>query len=525
MAAVRRNCQCGLGCCARGRRSGVGESGGGSRVVLADDTRVASPDYDRTPPQDVPAEQSVLGGMLLSKDAIADVIEALRPTDFYRPAHQLIYDAVLDLYARGEPADAVTVSAELTRAGQLARIGGAAYLHTLIATVPTAANAGYYAQIVAEKAILRRLVTAGTRIVQMGYQTAAGSGDLIGSVDDVVDRAQAEVYDVTERRTSDDYVHIESLLTGTLTEIERIADSGGVGTGIPTGFTRLDEITNGLHPGQMITVAGRPGSGKALALDTPLPTPTGWTTIGAVQVGDALVGADGRSTRVVAATDVMHGRPCYEVEFSDGAVIVADGQHQWLTWTRAARRYDTQLRGLGKTYAEPVLPEVVTTEQIAATLYCPTADRRPNHAVPIQSPMEMPEADLPIPAYVLGTWLGDGHAASARFTTFDPEIIVNMEASGLAVVPQQHSGVYGIVFLSEQSVIPNWICVVCGRSFRPKNQQVRTCGRVCGGKARFCSDPSPAPSCRRCGGPLTGQLPSSGLCMRCWKTHGTVQAE
>lgn len=251
-----------------GTDPGWAKQGGGVRVALADDTRVAPTEYDRTPPQDIPAEQSALGGMLLSKDAIADVVEVLRPTDFYRPAHQLIYDAVLDLYARGEPADAVTVSAELTRAGQLARVGGAAYLHTLIATVPTAANAGYYAQIVAEKAILRRLVTAGTRIVQMGYQTAAGSGDLIGSVDDVVDRAQAEIYDVTERRTSDDYVHIESLLTGTLTEIERIADSGGVGTGIPTGFVRLDEITNGLHPGQMITVAGRPGSGKStLALD------------------------------------------------------------------------------------------------------------------------------------------------------------------------------------------------------------------------------------------------------------------
>ena len=242
-------------------------------MALADDTRVAPSgyeraEYDRTPPQDIPAEQSALGGMLLSKDAIADVVEVLRPTDFYRPAHQLIYDAILDLYARGEPADAVTVSAELTRAGQMNRVGGATYLHTLISTVPTAANAGYYAQIVAEKAILRRLVTAGTRIVQMGYDTATGQSDIVGSIDDVVDRAQAEVYDVTERRTSEDYVHIESLLTGTLTEIERIADSGGVGTGIPTGFSRLDEITNGLHPGQMITVAGRPGSGKStLALD------------------------------------------------------------------------------------------------------------------------------------------------------------------------------------------------------------------------------------------------------------------
>ncbi|MDT4893803.1 MAG: replicative helicase [Pseudonocardiales bacterium] len=240
-------------------------------MTLADESRVAesaSPGYDRTPPQAVEAEQSVLGAMMLSKDAIADVVEVVRPGDFYRPAHQLVYDAILDLYARGEPADAVTVSAELTRAGQLVRVGGASYLHTLISLVPTAANAGYYAQIVAERAILRRLVTAGTRIVQMGYDTASGSANIVGSVDEVVDRAQAEVYEVTERRTSEDYVHIESLLQSTLDEIDKISATGGVGTGIPTGFHQLDEITNGLHPGQMITIAGRPGSGKStLALD------------------------------------------------------------------------------------------------------------------------------------------------------------------------------------------------------------------------------------------------------------------
>ena len=239
-------------------------------MTLADETRVTSgpAETDRTPPQAVEAEQSVLGAMMLSKDAIADVVEVIRPGDFYRPAHQLIYDAVLDLYARGEPADAVTVSAELTRLGQLLRAGGAPYLHTLINLVPTAANAGYYAQIVAERATLRRLVAAGTRIVQMGYDTASGSANLVGSVDDVVDRAQAEVYEVTERRTSEDYVHIQSLLQSTLDEIETISSHGGVGGGIPTGFHQLDEITNGLHPGQMITVAGRPGSGKStLALD------------------------------------------------------------------------------------------------------------------------------------------------------------------------------------------------------------------------------------------------------------------
>ena len=103
-------------------------------MALADDTRVTAGGMDRTPPQDIAAEQGVLGGMLLSKDAIADVVEVMRPTDFYRPAHQLVYDAILDLYGRGEPADALTVTNELTRSGQLARVGGAVYLHTLLST-------------------------------------------------------------------------------------------------------------------------------------------------------------------------------------------------------------------------------------------------------------------------------------------------------------------------------------------------------------------------------------------------------
>ncbi|MCZ8380242.1 replicative DNA helicase [Mycobacterium sp. CPCC 205372] len=285
-----------------------------------------SEDFGRQPPQDAAAEQAVLGGMLLSKDAIADVLEKLRPGDFYRPAHQNVYDAILDLYGRGEPADAVTVAAELDRRSLLRRIGGAPYLHTLISTVPTAANAGYYAGIVAEKALLRRLVEAGTRVVQYGYAGADGA-----DVSDVVDRAQAEIYDVTERRASEDFVVLEELLQPTMDEIDAIASQGGIARGVPTGFTELDEVTNGLHSGQMIIIAARPGVGKALALDTPLPTPSGWTTMGDVAVGDELLGADGEPTRVVAATEVMLARPCYEVEFSDGTVIVADGQHQWPT--------------------------------------------------------------------------------------------------------------------------------------------------------------------------------------------------
>ncbi|CAA9383522.1 MAG: Replicative DNA helicase (DnaB) [uncultured Propionibacteriaceae bacterium] len=217
--------------------------------------------HDRTPPQDMAAEQCVLGAMLMSKDAIADVVEALRGADFYRPAHEQVYDAILDLYGRGEPADAITVADELTKRGEIGRVGGAPYLHTLLASVPVAANAGYYADIVREKGILRRLADASIRIGQMSY---AAEGD----VDQIVDRAQAEVYAVTDRRASEDYKPLSELMQPTLDEMEAISSRGGQLAGVPTGFAEFDELTNGLHPGQMIIVAARPGCGKStLGLD------------------------------------------------------------------------------------------------------------------------------------------------------------------------------------------------------------------------------------------------------------------
>jgi replicative DNA helicase len=323
--------------------------------------------FERTPPQDLQAEQSVLGGMLLSKDAIADVVEVIKSNDFYRPAHQTIFDVIVDLYGRGEPADPVTVSGELTKAGEIGRIGGAPYLHTLLSSVPTAANAGYYARIVAERAILRRLVEAGTRIVQLGY----GSGE----VDETVDRAQQAIYDVTERRTSEDYTILSELMQPTMDELEAIGSRGGSMTGVPTGFADLDSLTNGLHPGQLIVIAGRPGLGKALALDTPLPTPTGWTTMGDVAVGDHLLGADGRPTRVVAATEVMHERPCYEVVFSDGTRIVADAEHQWVTNESG----------------------VVTTAQLAAT--------QEPRSLPSPEPLSLAATSLSCSPYAVGAAL------------------------------------------------------------------------------------------------------------------------
>ncbi|MEU9701285.1 replicative DNA helicase [Streptomyces sp. NPDC014870] len=217
--------------------------------------------FERVPPQDLDAEQSVLGGMLLSKDAIADVVEIIKGHDFYKPAHETVYAAILDLYAKGEPADPITVGAELTKRGEITRVGGASYLHTLVQSVPTAANAAYYAEIVHERAVLRRLVEAGTKITQMGY---AADGD----VDEIVNSAQAEIYAVTEQRTTEDYLPLGDIMEGALDEIEAIGSRSGEMTGVPTGFTDLDQLTNGLHPGQMIIIAARPAMGKStLALD------------------------------------------------------------------------------------------------------------------------------------------------------------------------------------------------------------------------------------------------------------------
>lgn len=213
--------------------------------------------FDRTPPQDLAAEQSVLGGMLISKDAIADVIAQIQAQDFYRPAHETIFDVIIELYGHGEPADAITVVAELNKRGDLTRIGGAPYIHDLISMVPTAANAGYYARIVRERSVLRRLVEAGTRIVQLGYATDGAE------VEDVVNNAQAEIYNVTENRAAEDYVIIGDFIGDAIDDIEAAQNKGDSFTGIPTGIADFDRLTNGLHPGQMIVVAARPAMGKS----------------------------------------------------------------------------------------------------------------------------------------------------------------------------------------------------------------------------------------------------------------------
>ena len=221
--------------------------------VAASEARVA--------PHNLEAEQSTLGGMLLSEEAVAEVIEITSGADFYASKHELIYDAVVTLFGRGEPTDVIAVTDQLNKNGNLLKAGGADYLHSLTSYVPTAANAGYYAKIVADKAVLRRLIDAGTKIAQSGYESQ-------GEVEDLVNQAQADIYRVASQNAKDDYVGLSDSLEDAIREIESAQNRGGDMTGIPTGFTDLDAYTHGLHPGQLMMVAARPAVGKStFALD------------------------------------------------------------------------------------------------------------------------------------------------------------------------------------------------------------------------------------------------------------------
>lgn len=210
---------------------------------------------EQVPPHNIDAEQSLLGSMLISAEAIPEVGEIVKGEDFYRESHQLVYESIISLYSRGEPADAITVAEGLKGKGKLKSVGGKPYIHTLIATVPTAANAKYYAHIVERNAILRALIRAATEVAAVGYEAPE-------DVEAVIDRAESLIFAVSQKRISEKFTHIKELLTQGFEQIEKLYEKKGHVTGIPTGFTDLDKLCAGLQPSDLIVVAGRPSMGK-----------------------------------------------------------------------------------------------------------------------------------------------------------------------------------------------------------------------------------------------------------------------
>jgi len=232
-----------------------GFSGNGS-ISGASGTAIRDAIFDRVPPHDDAAEMAVLGGMLMSKDAIGEVSQMIDITDFYQPRNQTVYEAIINLFSASQPVDAVLVANQLLKDGDLEKVGGSDYLHSLVASVPTAANATFYADIIHQRASRPNGTAAGPKIAQLGY-TAEGS-----QAEDVVNLAQAEVYEMSTGKVRQDYAPIGTVITDTLDQIDRL-QNGEVSKGVPTGFRDIDDVTQGLQPGQMIVVAGRPAMGKS----------------------------------------------------------------------------------------------------------------------------------------------------------------------------------------------------------------------------------------------------------------------
>ncbi len=214
---------------------------------------------NRIPPHNIDAEQSVLGAMLESKEAIANVLEIVHSEDFYKPAHGEIYETILALYGRGEAADAITVADELKRRGTLDQIGGKPYISGLLDAYPTASSAAYYARIVEEHSLLRQLVDAGNKIQEIGFSMPE-------EVEEAVDEAEEIVYNVGDKRLRDDVIQIKPLLAQSMEQIEQLYDRGENVTGVAAGFADLDDITAGFQPANMIIVAARPSMGKSALL-------------------------------------------------------------------------------------------------------------------------------------------------------------------------------------------------------------------------------------------------------------------
>jgi len=222
---------------------------------------MSNADLRKLPPQSLEAEMSILGGILIDNDAINRVLEMLTPEDFYRESHRKIFQAMMKLSDMREPCDFITMTDMLKKAGELDEIGGAAYLATLVDYVPTAANISYYCKMVKEKSTNRKLISVATEIVSRGYDEQA-------DVEDMLDKAQKEIYEISENKSRPQYVPVQSVLKEAFTILKNLHDQKEHVTGVPTGYVDLDHKTAGFQPGNLIIVAARPAMGKTtLALN------------------------------------------------------------------------------------------------------------------------------------------------------------------------------------------------------------------------------------------------------------------
>ena len=346
--------------------------------------------HGRVPPHNLDAERSLLGGILLDSLAFNDIVELVHADEFYRDAHRKVFEAMSSLQARSQPIDRITVKDELTAQGAFEAVGGDEFIDLLDKIVPTAANLAYYAKIVHDKALSRRLIEAATAISQLGYEQH-------GDVGEFADEAERRIFAVTEQRNSVSFEAVKPVIGRVFKNIEALYERQEEITGIPTGFADLDRLTSGFQPGDLVVLAARPSMGKAQPLDAPVLTPKGFVPMGQLKPGSRIIGADGKPHRVLAVFP-QGEKPVFRVRFDDGATVECCAEHLWLTTTRAESRGPSS-SGSVKSLAA-----------IRQSLQEPGEHGVLNHRTPVVAPVEFgPREQEPLlPPYLMGLLLGDG---------------------------------------------------------------------------------------------------------------------
>jgi replicative DNA helicase len=351
--------------------------------------------------------------MLLKREASLEAIDLVEASDFYRPQNATIFAAISKCIEKGIPIDYVTVSSE---AGDPELVS---VLSNLQINTPSASNVAAYASLVYDKSQTRRLFME-LEEKQTLLKQGANVYEIAASLERVAFETTAPMGNEPQSLTMEE-------LAASITE-------------------NADAVIPGMLDRDWRTIIVAPeGMGKALDVDTPILTSAGWDTMGGLMVGDEVFGANGKPTKVVAVTEPFVG-DCYELVFSDGARIVADVNHLWLTDTLISREATAARIRKDARHRNPSVAEIRTTREIAATLYARNGHAA-NHSVDVCSPLEFDKSDLPIPPYTFGAWLGDGHSAGARITCADPQIVNEIQGEGIIVNSSTHEYLYSFVGL------------------------------------------------------------------------------
>lgn len=367
------------------------------------------------PPQNIDAETSLLGAILIDSDAIVKIADTISADDFYDQKNGLIYDAIKQLYEKHSPIDVLTVTDQLRSTGNLDSIGGAAYLTELTNYVPTAAHVEQYANLVSQKALRRRLIKASQDITSLGFDEAK-------SLQELIEEAESKLFDVSQKHVKQDIVSLETILSESFDRLDELHKDKGKIRGVPTGFKDLDRILAGLQRSDLFILAARPSMGKAQPLSARVLTLQGWKNMGQLQLGDKLASIDGKSSEVVGVFP-QGKKQIYKITFSDGRTTECCDEHLWRVY-----------------YREWSGPKILPTYRIREML---TRARYQKRLWIDQFLGEFGVADqFQITPWVLGILLSEGDLSSLRFSTASQHVLERMKRELGEEFKVNHAGNY-----------------------------------------------------------------------------------